>query len=85
VAPASLRSEVLESLLSAHQGTVGMKASARASVYWPDILGAIAGTRAQCRTCNSIAPSLAVEPLQPTSAPNYPFQMVVADYFHLQG
>ena len=62
VVPKSLRGEVLESLHSAHQGVIGMKARARASVYWPNINSAITSRRAQCKTCNEIAPSQPAEP-----------------------
>jgi len=41
VIPKSLRKEVLDSLHSAHQGVAGMKARARASVFWPGINAAI--------------------------------------------
>ena len=33
--PKSLRSQITESLHSAHQGTAGMKASARQRFWWP--------------------------------------------------
>ena len=79
VVPATLRSEVLDALHAAHQGVTGMKARAQTCV---------------CRHCSA---SAAVLPMQhhrphtisPTSiapaAPEYPFQLVVADYFHLAG
>jgi len=85
VIPTSLRKEVLECLHSAHQGVVGMKARAQSTVYWPGLSNAIATRRAQCKTCNSIAPSQPAEPLQPSPAPSYPFEMTVADYFVLKG
>ena len=85
VIPASLRREVLDCLHSAHQGVAGMKARAATSVYWPGISSDISSRRAHCRTCNSIAPSQPRLPLQPTAAPLYPFEPVVADYFTLHG
>ena len=85
IIPPSLRKEVLECLHSAHQGTVGMKARARSSVYWPGISNAITNRRAQCKTCNTIAPSQPHEPLQLSPEPAYPFELTVADYFMLKG
>lgn len=85
VVPQNLRGEVLDCLHSAHQGVAGMKARARVSVYWPGMSQAIASRRAQCRTCNEIAPSQPREPLIPSPAPEYPFQCVAADYFSLAG
>ena len=85
VIPASLRKEVLECLHAAHQGVAGMKARDAACVYWPGISADISNRRIQCRTCNTIAPSQAKLPLHPPSAPVYPFEQVVADYFTLHG
>ena len=85
IIPSALRPEVLECLHSAHQGVVGMKARARNSVYWPGLSNAITNRRAQCRTCNTIAPSQPAEPLAHTPAPAYPFELTVADYFALKG
>ena len=85
VIPTPLRKNVLECLHSAHQGVVGMKSRARSSVYWPGLSNAIINRRAQCKTCNTIAPSQPHEPLQPSPSPLYPFQMAVADYFQLNG
>ena len=45
IIPPSLRKEVLECLHSAHQGTVGMKARARSSVYWPGMSNAITSVK----------------------------------------
>ena len=85
VVPQILRGEVLDSLHSAHQGVPGMKARARASVYWPNINAAISNRRAICSTCDRIGPSLPAEPLLPSPSPEYPFDQVVADYFKLSG
>ena len=57
VIPPSLRSEVLRSLHSAHQGTSSMTSRAEASVYWPGITSDIHNMRARCSQCNRMAPS----------------------------
>ena len=85
IIPRSLRPEVLDCLHSAHQGVAGMKARAARSVFWPGMNAAISSRRAQCQSCNRIAPSQPVEPLQLSPAPAYPFERVVADYFYMQG
>jgi hypothetical protein len=85
IIPNALRKEVLDCLHAAHQGVAGMKARAARSVYWPGMSAGISSRRAQCRSCNRIAPSLPVEPLQLSPAPAYPFERVVADYFYMQG
>ena len=82
--PPKLRREVLETLHSAHQGVVGMRARASNSFFWPGLNHDIDITRGQCRDCNDIAPSQSNEPLILTS-PKYPFQKTVADYFSLTG
>lgn len=85
VIPTSLRSKILHSLHSAHQGTSSMIARAETSVFWPGITADILATRAQCQHCNRIAPSQPNAPPIPPVAPMYPFQCICADYFHLKG
>ena len=48
VVPATLRSEVLEALHSAHQGCTGMQARADAALFWPGISADITRARARC-------------------------------------
>ena len=82
--PPKLRREVLETLHSAHQGVVGMRARATNSFFWPGLNNDIDVIRSQCRDCNDIAPSQSNEPLL-LASPKYPFQKTVADYFTLTG
>ena len=83
--PKSLRSEVLDCLHSAHQGEVGMKNSARYRFFWPGMDAAITQKRAQCRTCQRIAPSQPGEPALDSPCPEFPFEMVAIDFFELAG
>ena len=83
--PPKLRREVLETLHSAHQGVVGMRARAAKSFFWPGINHDIDVVRGQCRDSNDISPSQSNEPLLLASSPKYPFQKTVADYFSLTG
>ncbi len=85
IVPKALRAEVLDCLHSAHQGVAGMKARARVCVYWPSMNCDIGSKRAQCSTCNRIAPSQPSQPIILTPAPSYPFELVVADFFSLYG
>ena len=85
VIPEVLRKDVLASVHAAHQGVTGMTARIDGCVFWPGIHTDIIRTRNSCKTCTREAPSQpAGFPTAPPS-PEYPFQMIVADYFSLQG
>lgn len=83
VIPSSLRKRVLRCLHSAHQGVVGMKARANETIYWPGLDADIRNFRANCSTCNSIAPSQPREPMMSSSPPDWPFQAIVMDLFYV--
>ena len=83
VIPPSLQKHVLYALHSAHQGVSGMKARANTTIYWPGMINNIRSTRCNCKHCNKIAPSQPKEPLMATPSPDWPFQLICADYFEL--
>ena len=85
VVPHSLRPQVLEILHAAHQGVSGMINRAEQSVFWPGISVDINRTRSLCRTCCRNAPSQPAGIPVPPPSPNYPFELIAADYFHLDG
>ena len=85
VIPVSLQQRVLETLHAAHQGVTGMVNRAEQSVFWPSITTDIARVRAVCRTCVRNAPSQPAGMPVPPPSPSYPFQMVAADYCHMNG
>ena len=85
VIPPSLRGQVLQSLHSAHQGVSQMQSRAEASFFWPGMTPAITETRTRCSSCNRMAPSQPSAPPTPPMSPAYPFQCIVADYFHYGG
>ena len=85
VIPPSLRSQVLQSLHSAHQGVSQMCARAETSIFWPGMTPAINDMRSRCTPCNRMAPSQPNAPPTPPMIPAYPFQTIVADYFHYRG
>ena len=63
VIPPSLRSDVLESIHSAHEFINSMTARADISVFWPDITSQIELMRTRCEDCNRMAPSQPNAPL----------------------
>ena len=83
VIPKPLRKKILHCLHSAHQGVDGMKARANDSVYWPGMNASIRNFRANCSICTTIAPSQPREPITMTPSPEWPFQQIVMDIFHV--
>ena len=84
IVPTKLRKEVLDGLHAAHQSVAGMLERATQAVFWPGLYQDLEETRAQCNPCNERAPSQAALPPSPIASPEYPFQMIVADYFSLK-
>ena len=83
--PAALREQVLAGIHAAHQGVSGMAGRKDETVFWPGINPDILRTRGSCMTCIREASSQpAGFPVAPPN-PDYPFQMLVADYFLLHG
>ena len=57
---------------------------AKHSVYWPGITSDIENMRRACVYCNRNAPTQPMMPPLPLASPDWPFQMVVADYFSIK-
>ena len=85
VIPGVLQQRVLDILHAAHQGVSGMVNRAEQAVFWPHITTDISKMRATCRTCVRNAPSQPAGPPVTPPSPSYPFQMIAAGYFHLDG
>ena len=85
VIPTALRSEVVKSLHSAHQGVSSMNERAKASVYWPGITNDIRRVRQSCNSCNRNMPSQAKTPPAEPCIPSSPFEAIAADYFDHKG
>lgn len=85
VIPKSLRSEVLQSLHSAHQGETAMANRARQTAYWPGIDGDIKLTRDSCYHCCRNAPSQPRLPPVEPYIPTVPFEAICSDYFYYKG
>ena len=67
--PRKLRTEVLDILHAAHNGTSGMEARARELVWWPGIKEDITQRQTACRKCIEAAPS---QPAPPPVKPPQP-------------
>ena len=61
-------------------GGRGMLARAQDTVFWPGIYADLEAVRARCGECNVKQPSQAALPPRPLASPDYPFQMIEADY-----
>lgn len=85
IIPRALRAAVLQALHSAHQGVSQMCSRAESSFFWPGMTPAITELRTRCTECNRMAPSQPNAPPTPPRTPAYPFQCIVADYFHYRG
>ena len=85
IIPPTLRGEVIKCLHSAHQGISKMNERALQTVYWPSITTEIVRVRQGCDNCNKFAPSQPALSPQPLATPEYPFQMIVGDYFDIKG
>jgi hypothetical protein len=62
-----------------------MLARGEASVWWPDMRKEVKAVGVACRECDSNAPSKVKEPPVELVQPEYPFQLMCADYMHLKG
>jgi hypothetical protein len=83
VVPAALRTKVLIGIHAAHQGVSGMAGRIDKTVFWPGMNPDIIKMRGGFMTCE--VPSQPTGfPVSPPS-PDYPFLMIVADYFSLHG
>ena len=85
VIPPSIRSNVLLTLHSAHQGVATMSNQARLIIFWPGITNDIIQNRARCKDCNNSAPSQAPLPTTPVTPLSTPFAEIFANYFDCAG
>ena len=85
VIPAALRGQVLAGIHAANQGVSCMAGRIDNTVFWPGINPDILRTRGNCMTCIREAPLQPAGFLVAPPSPDYPFQMLVADYFSLHG
>ena len=85
VIPLSLRPAILQALHAAHQGVTIMCTRAHDCVYWPNLSVDITKVREGCAHCHRMAKSNPMQPPSDIPTPDYPFQMLCADYFTYNG
>ena len=84
VVPKALHQETLRKLHTGHQGIVRCRLRANSSVWWPGLSKQLKEYVSKCQECaRTSIPNK--EPLIPSSLPNYPWQTVATDLFHLNG
>ena len=62
-----------------------MSLRAAGTVWWPGLGRDLARVRDGCVKCVENAPSQPAAPPKPIPLPDYPFQMISADYFSYSG
>ena len=85
IIPKCLRPDILQNLHAAHQGVSSMTSRAEQCVFWPSISHDIKTVRDRCDHCNKMAPSNPASPPTALPHPQFPFQMICADYFQYGG
>ena len=84
VVPDSLRRETLRKIHDRHQGIQRCRLREKISVWWPGISNEIESMIQQCHTCaQRLTPRK--EPMIASELPQYPWQKVGVDLFHLNG
>ena len=84
VVPKVLQRRTLKKIHEGHQGIQRSILRAMTSVWWPGINHEIQNLVKQCPTC-TIDFTPRKEPLIPTQLPDYPWQKIGTDLFHLKG
>jgi len=82
VIPYPMQQEMLKKLHEGHQGIQICPLSAKISIWWPGIGKQINDTIYKCSTCVRDSRKRK-EPHVPSKLPNYPWQKVGTDLFHL--
>lgn len=85
VIPCSLRDYVINKLHAAHQGVSKTLQRVQNSVFWPGIKKHVEDKCLSCAQCLSAEREGKKEPLMPFPVPEYPFQCLGADIFHVNG
>ena len=68
-----------------HPGLSTMCQRLASTLYWPDYREDLVRAKLKCSTCLKIAPSNPAMPPRAPTAPQYPFQSVVCDFFSVAG
>lgn len=82
--PKSLQKQTLEKLHTGHQGVKRCRLHANTSVWWPGLSHEVENMVKQCQRCaRDYIPRK--EPMIPTEVPDYLWQKIGTDLFHLKG
>lgn len=81
VIPPTLRSQVLESLHTGHQGVSRCRARAREATWWPGINAHLRDHVQKCPTCQ-VHRRPGTEPLLQTPVPDRPWEVIGMDIFY---
>ena len=81
IIPRNLRQSISERLHSAHQCPVKKNDKAKDTAYLPGFTLDIEDTRISCTYCKKDSLSQLMMPPSPLVSPEFPYQMVGADYF----
>ena len=85
VIPQPLRGDILKHLHIGHQGTTSRLKRSEETIWWPNLKRDLEEMRKTCQECIENHPSLPKEKPKGMIIPEYPFQSLHADYFHLAG
>ena len=85
IVPEKLRQAALVSIHGAHQSVGKMYDRAMQSIYWPGLYRDLEELRESCVECTKAAPSQPNLPPHQPASPDYPFQMIAADFYDLKG
>ena len=84
--PKALRNRIKQILHSGHRRDLSrVKMKADKHVYWPGMAGDLKMFINQCEFCQVNMPSHPKEKMIATKSPDFPFQMVAADFFMVEG
>ena len=82
IIPLSEREKILQTIHEGHCGISKCQNRARHCVYWPGINSDIKHLVESCPICQCHCPQEPQQPLQPTLAPECPWQLLGTDYVH---
>ena len=85
IIPPLEREKILHAIHEGHMGITKCQYHARQCVYWPGINEDIRKMVEACPTCQCHCPQEPRQPLQPTPAPECPWQHIGADFFTFDG
>ena len=85
IIPPLEREKILQAIHEGHMGITKCQYRARQCVYWPGINEDIRKMVEACPTCQCHHPQEPRQPLQPTPAPECPWQHLGADFFTFDG